>query len=127
MSKKGGFSAEDRFAELMEAISAVRPKVSMPFYLNLIMDRYGKAVDVNWSYLDQKEDAQSAIQYNIMNSDPPYDYLWNGSRLKKVAAAIAALEEFLESEEAEDFVSSREKAGKTMDTDDLEFWEENLR
>lgn len=126
MSKKAGFSPENKFKELLEVISELRPNVSLSFYRNVIMDRYGKALDIDWSYLDQKSDAQSAIQYKIMDPDPPHDYLWKEKKLKKVDEAIRALEEFLESEEAEEFVQEREDAGKTMDTDDLEFWEDNL-
>ena len=52
--------------------------------------------------------------------------MWGGKKLKKVQAAVKALDEFLESEEAADFVRKRESSGNAMDTDDLEFWEDNL-
>ena len=90
------------------------------------MDLYGKAIAIDWSDQDQKFEAENAIQYNVIEPEAPYAYLWKGKKLKRVADAVKALDEFLESEEAEDFVKERERADRTMDTDDLEFWEENL-
>jgi len=126
MSKKTAFNPEAQFDKLLQTIADLRPKVSINFYRNLIMDLYGKAAAIDWSDGNQKWDAESAIQYNIMEPDTPYSYLWGGKRLKKVAASVKALEEFLESEEAADLVRERESAGDMMDTDDLEFWEENV-
>lgn len=126
MSKKTGFNAETRFNEILKTISDLRPKVSIYFYRNLIMDLYGKAAPIVWYDSDQKSDAEMAIQYNIMDPEVPHAYLWGGKKLAKVRAAVRALDEFLESGEAADFVKERESAGDTMDTDDLEFWEDNL-
>jgi hypothetical protein len=127
MQNKGGFDPEKRFDELMKAISDARPQVSIYFYRNLIMDRYGKAAAIDWSDLDQKTNMEAAIQYKIAEPDFPYAYLWNEKKLKRVSSAVKELEQFLESEEATDFIKEREDAGKSMDCDDLEFWEDNLR
>ncbi|MER8638786.1 TIR domain-containing protein [Mesorhizobium sp. M0114] len=126
MSKKTSVDAEARFKEILKTIVDLRPRVSIYFYRNLIMDLYGKAVPIVWYDSDQKSNAEMAIQYNIMDPDPPHAYLWRGKKLKKVQAAVRALDEFLESEEAADFVKEHESSGNTMDTDDLEFWEDNL-
>lgn len=126
MQRKGGFDPEKRFDELMKAISDARPKVSIYFYRNMIMDLYNKAAAIDWMILDQRADMEAAIQYNLANPDAPHDYLWGGKKLKKVAAAVKELEKFLGSEEASDFVKEREATGKSMECDDLEFWEDNL-
>lgn len=126
MAKKTAFNAGARFGELLQTITDVRPRVSIYFYRNLIMDLYGKAAPIDWYDRDQKRDAENAIQYNIMSADEPYTYLWENNKLRKVAAAVKALDNFLESDEAADFVKDCERAGNTMDTDDLEFWEEHL-
>ena len=126
IAKKTGCDPEARFGELLSDIAELRPKVSIYFYRNMIMDLYGKAVAVNWYDHDQKADALSAIQYNVMEADTPHDYLWSGKKLKKVAAAVKAIEEFIGSEEATAFVKEREEGGQTMELNDLEFWETNL-
>jgi hypothetical protein len=126
MSKKIAFDPEAKFEELMQAIADARPKVSYNFYLNLIMDRYSLADPVDWSDRDQELDARSAVKYKIMARDPPHEFLWADKKLKAVSSAIKALEDFLNSDEASDFVKERTNAGKTMETDNLEFWEENL-
>jgi hypothetical protein len=126
MSKRSEFDPEARFDELMKAVISARPKVSIDFYRNMIMDLYGKAAPIDWYDSNQTSDAERAIQYNLMEPDQPHEYLWTGRKLKKVALAVKNLEAFLESEDAESFVQKREQAGETMDTDDLEFWEENL-
>lgn len=126
MSKKSASNPKIQFDEFLETISKLRPRVSINFYRNLIMDLYNRAADIDWHDNDQQSDATSAIQYKIMESDEPYAYLWDGKKLKNVADAVKALEKFLESEEAENLVNERESKGHTMDTDDLEFWEENL-
>lgn len=126
MQKKTGLDPEARFSELMTEISEARPKVGIRFYRNLIMDRYGKAAAIDLSDRDQQYDLEAAVQYNLIEADVPYNYRWESKRLKKIADAIKSLEDFLDSEEASDFVRDREKAGHTMDVDDLEFWEENL-
>lgn len=125
MSKKTGVDAEARFKEILKTIADLRPKVSIYFYRNLIMDLFGKAAPIVWYDSDQKYSAEMAIQYNVMDPEP-HVYLWGGKKLKKVQAAVKALDEFLESEEAADFVRKRESSGNTMDRDDLEFWEDNL-
>lgn len=125
MSRKSGFSPEARFKQLMDDISALRPRVSIDFYRNIIMDHYGKSVRIDWYDADQKSDGESAVQYKIMDPDPPHTFLWGG-KLKKVATALSKLDTFLESEEAENFLKERQEGGHVMDTDDLEFWEENL-
>jgi len=126
INRKKSFDPQTRFNELMDEISKLRPGVSIRFYRNMIMDRYGKAAAVNWYDHDQRADAESAIQYNIMEPDQPHGYLWDGKKLKKIAAAIKSLEDFLDSEEAAGLVKDRESNGDSMDTDDLEFWEVNL-
>ncbi len=126
MAKRAGFDAEARFYELLKNIAELRPNVSISFYRNIIMDRYGKAAVIDWYDLDQKANAEKAIQYNIMEADSPYNYLWSGKKLKKVSAAVGALEDFLQSEEAEGFVKEQEHEGHTMEVEDLEFWEYNL-
>lgn len=126
ISKKKGFDPEARFNELIDNILKLRPKVSLNFYRNVIMDWYNKAASIDWYDYDQKADAESAIQYNIMEAEEPHSYLWNEQKLKKIGAAIKSLDEFLKSEEAVDFVREREREGETMDTSDLEFWEEHL-
>jgi len=126
ISKKKASGPEARFKDLLKAISAVRPRVSIDFYRSfIIMDYYNKAAAIDWFDQDQKSDGESAVKYNIMASEPPYELKWGG-KLKNVAAALQELEAFLESEEAEDFVDERVRAGDVMDTDDLEFWEANL-
>jgi hypothetical protein len=92
----------------------------------MIMDLYNKAAAIDWMILDQRADMEAAIQYNLANPDAPHDYLWGGKKLKKVASAVKEMEKFLGSEEASDFVKEREAAGKSMECDDLEFWEDNL-
>ncbi len=126
MKKKKGFDAEGRFRELLEDISNLRSHVSIRFYRNMIMDQYDKAVAIDWYDHDQKEDAERAIQYNLMDADEPHRFLWSGKKLSKVSTAVNALAEFLESEEAVDFVKEREREGYPMEVDDLEFWEKHL-
>jgi hypothetical protein len=126
MAKKGGFDAETRFNELLETISELRPPISLYFYRNMIMDLYNKSIAIDWYDQDQKSSAERAIQYNIMEPDHPYAYLWNGKKLKKISAAVGALDEFLKSEEATEFVKEQELEGHPMDTEDLEFWEYHL-
>lgn len=126
MAKKTAFDAKSQFDELLKNIADHRPNVGVVFYRNLIMDLYGKTASIEWLDRDQKSDAERAIQYNIMEPEQPHAYLWTGKRLKKVLAAVKALEEFLESDEAEDFVNECESKGHTMDIEDLEFWEDNL-
>ncbi|WP_170429805.1 toll/interleukin-1 receptor domain-containing protein [Ruegeria arenilitoris] len=126
MAKRNSFDSEAHFNELLDTISGLRPRVSIYFYRNLIMDLYDKAAPIDWYDANQKMDAEAAIQYNIMEPDVPHAYRWTGKKLMRVKVAIKALDEFLESEEAKEFVKERENAGDTMDTDDLEFWEENL-
>ena len=60
-----------------------------------------------------------------MDSDAPYNFQWTG-KLKSLANALDALDTFLESEEAANFVKRRIADGYVMETNDLEFWEENL-
>lgn len=117
---------ENQFKDLMEDILDLQPRVSRHFYLNIIMDHYGKSVPIDWYDNDQKRDGENAVQYNLMEVDEPHGYLWGGKKLQKVAAALKSLDGFLESEDASAFVKAREAAGHTMETDDLEFWEENL-
>ncbi|MBO9654440.1 MAG: TIR domain-containing protein [Agrobacterium tumefaciens] len=127
MQKKSGFDAEARFDELLGAISAARPKVSIYFYRNnILMDLYNKAARIDPRDQNQRDDVDAAIQYNLMDPDIPHDLLWQGNKLKKVAAAVRALEHFLQSDEAEEFVKECEADGKSMDIDDLDFWEEHL-
>lgn len=127
MSKKNGKNTpETQFKSLMEEILDLQPKVSIHFYMNIIMDYYGKSAPIDWFDNDQKRDAENAVQYNLMEVDEPHGYLWGGKKLKKVAGALKALDSFLESDEGSSFAKAREAAGYTMDTDDLEFWEENL-
>ena len=126
MVKKFNYDPEEEFDRLLEEIASLRPKVGLCFYHNIIMDYYNKSASIDFSDRDQQSDAESAIQYNILEADPPHEFLWGGKRLSKIAAALKALDEFLTSVEASDFVKERERAGHTMDTDDLEFWEENL-
>lgn len=125
MAKKNGSDVGSQFRELLENISDVRPRVSINFYRNIIMDHYGKAITIDWFDGDQRNDAESAIQYNIMDADVPHNFRWDG-KLKKLAKALNTLDTFLQSEEAANFVKRRIAEGHVMDTDDLEFWEENL-
>ena len=123
--KKKGSDVGSRFKELLENISDVRTRVGMNFYRNIIMDHYGKAIPIDWFDGDQKNDAESAVQYNIMDADVPHNFRWDG-KLRKLAIALNELDTFLQSEEAAKFVKKRIAEGHVMDTDDLEFWEENL-
>lgn len=125
MRKRKGRDVDAQFRGLLENISELRPRVSMGFFCNVIMDHYGKAIPIDWYDSDQKRDAESAIQYNIMDANVPHDFRWTG-KLKPLADALKALDTFLESEEAANFVKMRIAEGHVMDTDDLEFWEENL-
>jgi hypothetical protein len=125
MVKKKGSDVGSRFKELLENISVVRPRVSAIFFRNIIMDHYGKAIPIDWFDGDQRNDAESAVQYNIMDAEVPHNFRWDG-KLKKLAIALNALDAFLQSEEAANFVKKRISDGHVMDTDDLEFWEENL-
>ncbi|MBX4997460.1 TIR domain-containing protein [Rhizobium lentis] len=127
MQRKSGFDAEVRFDELIAEVSAARPKVSIYFYRsNILMDLYGKAAEIDWRDSQQKADMEAAIQYKLADSDPPHDFLWRSTKLKRVVNAVKALEEFLASPEARDFVKGREADGISMETDDLDFWEEHL-
>jgi hypothetical protein len=127
-AKHAKFDASDRFSELLSnVLDAKPPKISLPFYRNIIMDYYVKSVPINWWDEDQKTDAEFAVQYKVMDSDHPYTFLWAGQKLKVVAAALKELDEFLASEEAEDFVKDRHREGDAMDLDDMSFWEDNLR
>lgn len=125
MTKKKGADVDGRFGELLENISDSRPRVSMTFFRNIIMDHYGKAIPIDWFDREQKHDAENAVQYNVMDSDAPYNFQWTG-KLKSLANALDALDTFLESEEAANFVKRRIADGYVMETNDLEFWEENL-
>ncbi|KKZ88548.1 toll/interleukin-1 receptor domain-containing protein [Rhizobium phaseoli] len=128
MQKKSGFNAEARFDELIADVSEARPKVSIYFYRsNILMDLSGKAADINWRDSQQKEDMEAAIQYKLADPDPPHDFLWRGTKLKRVANSVKALDDFLASPEARDFVKGKEADGISMETDDLDFWEEHLR
>jgi len=123
MSKKTGVDAEARFKEILKTIADLRPKVSIYFYRNLIMDLFGKAPPL--SGMIATRNIVPKWRSNTTSWTPePHVYLWGGKKLKKVQAAVKALDEFLESEEAADFVRKRESSGNTMDTDDLEFWED---
>ncbi|MGO6937867.1 TIR domain-containing protein [Rhizobium johnstonii] len=127
MQKKSGFDAAARFKELLADVSRARPKVSIWFYRsNVLMDRYGKAAKIEWSDQQQNADMEAAIQYNLADRDVPHDFLWQGTKLKRVAAAVKALEDFLGSPEAEEFVNIKEAEGISMEPDDLDFWEEHL-
>lgn len=126
ISSKTGLDPEFRFHELLSEILSLRPKISMEFYRNIIMDLYGKSIRINWYDHDQKADAEAAIQYNLMEPEAPYSLYWNKSKLKKISAAVKALDSFLESEEAASFVKSCVRNGLPMETDDLAFWEEHL-
>lgn len=125
MTKRKGSDVNSRFRELLESISESRPRVSMNFFHNIIMDHYGKSIPIDWFDVNQKNDAENAVRYNIMDADAPYNFRWTG-KLKSLANALNALDTFLESEEADNFVKRRIAEGHVMDTDDLEFWEENL-
>jgi hypothetical protein len=128
MAKRRKFDAETRFNELLSDILELKPKkVSTPFYRNMIMDRYDKAVRINWYDHDQKTDAENAIQYKLMEKDEPFGYLWNSPKLRDILNALTALEYFLQSEEAREFVQEFERKGRIMEFDDLEFWEQNLK
>lgn len=127
MQKKSGFDAEAQFDELLKAVSAARPKVSIYFYRSsILMDLYDKAARIDPRDQNQRDDVDAAIQYKLMDPEIPNDLLWGGNKLKKVATAVKALEHFLRSDEATEFVKEREADGKSMDTDDLDFWEEHL-
>lgn len=125
MAKRKGSDVDSQFRELLEIISDLRPKVSMSFFHNIILDHYGKAIPIDWFDADQKSDAENAVRYNLMDADVPHNFRWTG-KLKSLAIALNALDTFLESEEAANFVRRRIAEGHVMDTDDLEFWEENL-
>ncbi|QFY60486.1 TIR domain-containing protein [Rhizobium grahamii] len=127
MQKKSGFDAEARFDELIENVSRARPKISIWFYRsNVLMDRYGKAATIDPRDQQQKADMEAAIQYNLADPDVPHDFLWKGTKLKRVASAMKELEEFLESPEAQEFVKSKEAQGISMEPDDLDFWEQHI-
>lgn len=126
LQKNAGYDPEKRFKELINEVSEARPKVSIYFYRNMLMDLYGKAASIDWSNLDQKADMEAAIQYKVADHDAPHDYLWKGTKLKRVSAAVNALEEFLGTAEAANFVTQRVNAGISMECDDLEFWETHL-
>lgn len=126
MATKTDFDADHHFEELIEVIASLQPKVSACFYRNLIMDLYGKAIPIDWYDPDQKADAESAIQYNILDKDTTNEYLWDSSKLRKVRAAVDNLDNFLQSQEAEELLKKHENADITMETDNLEFWEEFL-
>lgn len=127
MQKKSGFNAEAHFNGLIGEISRARPKISIWFYRsNILMDRYGKAATIDWRDQQQKADMEAAIQYKLADPDAPHDFLWQATKLKRVAAAVKALEDFLGSPEAADLIKRREAEGISMEIDDLDFWEEHL-
>jgi hypothetical protein len=128
LSDSGASSPDDRFKQLMKNISTKKPdRINDYFFRNIIMDRYGRANPINYYNNDEKDFAEKAKQLKIMDTEHPYDYLWNENRLKKLADAIKELENFLESEEAEDFISQCERQDKIIDVEDIEFWETNLK
>lgn len=124
MASKTGFDPEQRLSELLKEVSRARPKVSMFFYRNMLLDLYGRAAAIDW--VGQRDDAEAAIKYKLMSRDPPHTYSWGTDKMKRIESAVKAVEAFLSSGEAEEFVSKSRASGNSMDVDDLEFWEENL-
>lgn len=124
---KGAVDAGRQFSELMNAVSEARPRVSIWFYRNMLLDLYDKAAAVDWMDRDQKSDAEAAVQYKMMERDVPHKYLWGTPKMQRIANAVRDVEQFLASEEAADLVRERTAAGGSMETDDLQFWEENLK
>lgn len=126
MSRRDGFNAENRFNELMDKISTLRPQVSTSFYHNMIMDLFGKMIEIDFSDPDDKDAAKKAMQYSIIENEPPYAVLWNNTKLSKIKNTVKELQDFLESEEAAEFVKGQESQCHSMDIEDLEFWEHYL-
>lgn len=127
LASHGGVDPEMEFDGLMAEVNAARPNVSRDFYLNLIMDRYSKSSRISSYTIDEAADLNAAIKYKVVEVDPPHDFLWRGTRLKKVEAALKAVEEFLDESGNADFIKEREADDKVMDYDDLEFWEDYVR
>lgn len=117
---------EDKFLAFIDAISIARPKVSVPFYRNVIMDLYGKASRIKSYTADEEEALADAIKYNVIDPNQPHDYLWTSDRMRKVKAAVKALENFLD-EEGYEYRTEREAQGQIMDYTDFEFWENNIK
>ncbi|MBB4054045.1 hypothetical protein GGR20_003717 [Devosia subaequoris] len=124
---KAGADPEMEFDAVMADVNDSKPpRLSQPFFLNMIMDRYGKASRIRNNTMDDEEDVNAAIKYNVIDTDVPHDFLWNSKRLKKVAAALKAVEEFMDDPANSDFIDELEELGKVTDYTDQEFWEDNL-
>lgn len=120
----GDDGLDAHFEELLAEVKRRRPaSTSNSVFRHLLTDYFEKAGEIDW-YGDRDAFTQ-AIQYNLLDNDPPHDVKWKSSKLKPLYTAITEVVSFLESEDGQAFANAQDDENP-MDPEDLAFWEWHL-
>lgn len=119
----GAEALQKEFNELVEAVRSARPDRSpLSVFKHMILDHYGKAQKIDWHY--DGPDFEQAIKYSLIDKDDG-SVLWSRPKLSALERALAAVDEFLESDEG-DTLRALQDSEVPMESDDLAFWEYHL-
>ncbi|WP_105436344.1 toll/interleukin-1 receptor domain-containing protein [Neorhizobium tomejilense] len=121
LKKHGGKDAEEGLGDLISDVASFQQKwMTKSFFIDMIMDHRGKPSSINWYDADVKSMAETAIQKNYLDENPPHNVLWGG-KLKKLSKALEAVDMFLSGESLEQLDEDT-----PTDSTDREFWEYHL-
>jgi len=118
-------SVEETFNQHIDAVKDAKPSgIYDSVFKHLIMDHYDKAKRINW-YSSDAEDFRDAITRNLIDPDSEA-VKWGTNKMTKLRKALEALDYFMGDPDHKAFKKSLESQGYSTDTDDLDFWDENL-
>lgn len=115
---------EETFNDLMNAIKSAWPN-NLPNVVrkHAILDYHNIAGEIDWS--NDRHEFTAAVQYKVLDREDD-SILWGERKLKPFRKALAALDDFLGSEEAEPLIEAKITEQIPMDAGDREFWEHHL-
>ncbi|NKW80262.1 TIR domain-containing protein [Ochrobactrum pecoris] len=119
----GQADPEKVFDEHISAVKSALPAVSRLVKMHIIMDHYDKASRIDW--FNERSEFEDAIQRNVINNDEAHSVAWGKQKLTQLREALLALDNFLRSEEGQNFIKSR-PIGTATESDDRDFWDEYI-
>lgn len=116
---------EESFAAHIESVKDARPSNAYgAVFKHLIMDHYDKAKPIDW-YSSDADEYRDAIARNLIDKESEV-VSWGSAKMKKLKKALTELDYFMEDPDSRAFLKLQEAAGYAAETDDLDFWDENL-
>ncbi len=114
-----GNNLEENLNDLISSISKHKPKwMTTSFYIDMIMEHYGKPNSILCNDSDIKDMLERAIQSNFRDNDAPHYVIWSG-KLKPLRKALKEIDKFANEEDLSHLDCN-------IDPTDRDFWEEHL-